>query len=153
MSYWTHLTGVIKIRMYTEGEAESIRQKFEEIMKNTTIPFGSEGGVKYQLAFDTDEEGLQSIFIILSANLRDLDFKHNMSPDITSTIEDVEQWIKDLPRLFNFLGGLDTLLVRVYDDYKECRVFYNLDHPDMLEPDIVVEQKLPQPKVLNKDVF
>lgn len=154
MSYWTHLTGIIKIRPFADEKPEPTLQRCEEAMKKQPLPFGSEGKVKYSFAFDLDDNGcVQDIFIILSANLRDIDFKHNMSPDFTSTIEDLERWIKGLPKLVFSLGSLDTLLVRVYDDYDGCRVFHNIDHPDLLEPDIVVEQKLPQPRVLNKDVF
>ena len=149
MSMWTHLTGVIKIRTYDNEKLEERREMLDKALRETQIPFGTEGGIELYTMASGD-----FLIVVLNGNLRDVGENSDMSKDgLTSKFSDIGNWLKNMPKILRNFGILDDLLVRYSDDGLNSRshIVYTVQHPNFLEPEIVIEQEIPHFRALRVD--
>lgn len=152
MSVWTHISGIISIKSYDFPEdSNELISKVEKAIENSNVPFGSEGKISDFVMVQPDKD---LVMIMLNGDLRDVGKYSDMSKnEITSKSDYIKEWLQKLPTELNNFGVLKTLLVEVStdDNQKYSEIYYNVDHPDLLTPDIIICQRKPHHRALNTE--
>ena len=153
MSMWTHLTGLIKIRdcgFYSDMEngAEQFKEEIAKKLKESGIPFGTEGPIKYGIKTSKDRD---FHYIVFDGNLRDVGEETDMSESgLTSKFSYIKEWVASLPEKLEGHGTIEDFIFRYWDDDKRhnSRLAYTVENPDFLQPNVVITQELPHPNAL-----